>query len=59
MIGVECPAEFQRITFAAIMSDVNKQMTQPDKKGVSTDMHYPCLTPQNFVSPLLLGDWNG
>jgi hypothetical protein len=35
------------------LSDIEKKMTPADKKGVSTEMHYQCLTPQNFVPPLL------
>jgi len=35
------------------LSDIEKKMTPADKKGVSTAMYYQCLTPQNFVPPLL------
>lgn len=52
-IGAERTVEFQTTTYTAILSDIEKKMTPADKKGVSTEMHYQCLTPQNFVPPLL------
>jgi hypothetical protein len=30
-----------------------KKIVPMDKKGVSTEMHYQCLTPRHFVTPLL------
>jgi predicted RNA binding protein with dsRBD fold (UPF0201 family) len=51
--GDERTAEFQRNTYTAIMNDRQKKMTPMKKKGVSSQMHYKCLTPQHFVPPLL------
>jgi hypothetical protein len=51
--GDERTAEVQRNTYTAIMNDRRKKMTPMKKKGVSSQMHYKCLTPQHFVPPLL------
>ena len=52
-IGAEHTVEFQTTTYTAVLSDIEKKMTPADKKGVSTEMHFQCLTSQNFVPPLL------
>jgi hypothetical protein len=52
-IEAERTVEFQTNTDTAVLSDIEKKMTPADKKGVSTAMYYQCLTPQNFVPPLL------
>ncbi len=51
--GDERTVEFQEATYEAILKDSLKKMVPMDKKGVSSQMHYKCLTPQDFVPPLL------
>jgi hypothetical protein len=45
--------KFLSDTVQAIKRDTKKQLKPIDRKGVTSERHYSCLGPENFVPPLL------
>jgi hypothetical protein len=52
-VAEERTSKFLKETYEAIRKDSKNRLKPADKKGVSTEMHYKGIGPENFVPPLL------